>query len=69
MHLKKIPHYTTIPKFFKSLPTSILQELNKIILEEQRIIGEIIALDGSGFTNDYADKYYAIIRKKQRKTM
>ena len=67
LHLKKIPHYTTIPKFFKSLPTSILQELNKIILEEQRIIGEIIALDGSGFTNDYADKYYAIIRKKQRK--
>jgi NADH:ubiquinone oxidoreductase subunit E len=32
------------------------------------INGEIIALDGSGFTNDYADKYYAIIRRKERKS-
>ena len=33
-----------------------------------KINGEIIALDGSGFTNDYADKYYAIIRRKERKS-
>ena len=29
---------------------------------------ELIALDGTGFTNDYADKYYAKIRKKERKS-
>jgi hypothetical protein len=62
LHLKKIPHYTTLQKFFQRLPTSILQELNKQILLNHEINGEIIALDGSGFTNDYADKYYAIIR-------
>ena len=33
-----------------------------------QINGEIIALDGNGFTNDYADKYYAIIRRKERKS-
>ena len=47
LHLKKVPHYTTLQKFFQR---------------------EIIALDGSGFTNDYADKYYAIIRRKERKS-
>ena len=26
---------------------------------------ELIALDSTGFTNDYADKYYAKIRKKR----
>ena len=28
--------------------------------------GEIIVLDGNGFTNDYADKYYAIIIRKEK---
>ena len=68
LHLKKVPHYTTLQKFFQRLPTSILQELNKQILLNNQIDGEIIALDGSGFTNDYADKYYAIIRRKERKS-
>ena len=62
LHLKKVPHYTTLQKFFKRLPTAALQELNKQILINNKINGEIIVLDGSGFTNDYADKYYAIIR-------
>ena len=44
-----------------------MQELNKQILINHQINGEIIALNGSGFTNDYADKYYAIIRRKERK--
>ena len=29
--------------------------------------GEIIALDGIRFTNDYVDKYYAIIKLKKQK--
>ena len=68
LHLKKVPHYTTLQKFFQRLPTAVLQELNKQILINHQINGEIIALDGSGFTNDYADKYYAIIRQKERKS-
>jgi transposase len=68
LKIKKIPHFTTIQKFFNRLPSKILHEINTIILAQNQIQGEIIALDGSGFTNDYADKYYAIIRKKQRKS-
>lgn len=29
---------------------------------------EIIVIDGNGFTNNYADKYCAIIRRKERKS-
>ncbi|MEE0935575.1 MAG: transposase [Methanobrevibacter sp.] len=68
LHLKNVPHYTTLQKFFKRLPTAVLQELNKQILRNHQINSEIIALDGSGFANDYADKYYAIIRRKERKS-
>ena len=68
LHLKKVPNYTTLEKFFKRHPTAALQELNKQILMNHQIIGEIIALDGSGSTNEYADKHYAIIRRKERKS-
>jgi transposase len=68
LKLKKVPHHTTIHKFFKRLPSKKSQEINAQILKENEINGEIIALDGSGFTNDYADIYYAKIRKKERKS-
>ena len=45
-----------------------MQELNKQIFINHQINGEIIGLDGSGFTNNYADKYFAIIRRKERKS-
>lgn len=44
-----------------------MQELNDKLLDDNKINGKIIVLDGSRFTNDYADKYYAIIGYKQRK--
>ncbi|WP_409198114.1 hypothetical protein ACA135_07555 [Methanobrevibacter acididurans] len=68
MRIKKVPHYTTIQKFFQKLPSGTLRKINQLILSQHDISGEIIALDGSGFTNDYADKYYAIIRAKERKS-
>lgn len=37
------------------------------ILNDNKINGKIIVLDGSGFTDDYVDKYYVIIRRKQLK--
>ena len=68
LRIKKVPHYTTIQKFFQKLPSGTLRKINQLILSQHDISGEIIALDGSGFTNDYADKYYAIIRAKERKS-
>ena len=67
LRIKKTPHYTTIQKFFQKLPSGTLRKINQLILSQHDISGEIIALDGSGFTNDYADKYYAIIRAKETK--
>lgn len=55
-------------KFFQKLPSSIFKTINQLILRLYPVKGEIIALDGTGFTNDYADKYYAIIRAKERKS-
>jgi len=68
LRIKKVPHFTTIQKFFKRLPSKQIREINQLILTLNDIKADIIALDGSGFTNDYADKYYAKIRQKERKS-
>ena len=68
LRIKKVPHFTTIQKFFKRLPSKQIREINRLILSLNDIKADIIALDGSGFTNDYADKYYAKIRQKERKS-
>jgi transposase len=68
LRIKKVPHFTTIQKFFKRLPSKQIREINHLILSLNDIKADIIALDGSGFTNDYADKYYAKIRQKERKS-
>ena len=68
LRIKKVPHFTTIQKFFKRLPSKQIREINQLILSLNDIKPDIIALDGSGFTNDYADKYYAKIRQKERKS-
>jgi hypothetical protein len=68
LRIKKVPHFTTIQKFFKRLPSKQIREINQLILSLNDIKADIIALDGSGFTNDYADKYYAKIRQKERKS-
>lgn len=68
LKIKRVPHFTTIQKFFKKLPSAKLKEINELILSQHKINGDLIALDGTGFTNDNADKYYAQIRKKERKS-
>lgn len=67
-NIKRAPHFTTLQKFFKRLPTKILNKINQLILVENDINPEMIVLDGTGFTNDNADKYYAKIRKKEIKS-
>jgi len=68
LYIKKAPHFTTLQKFFKRIPTIVLNKINQLILSKNDIKPDIIVLDGSGFTNDNADKYYAEIRKKERKS-
>ena len=55
--IKKAPHFTTIQKFFqKKILETKLKEINNLIINENVEKCELIALDGTGFTNDYADK-------------
>jgi len=69
LRIKKVPHFTTIQKFFKRLPSKQIREINRLILSLNDIKADIIALDGSGFTNDYADKYYAKNTAKRKKKL
>ena len=44
------------------MPTNMIERITNQIIAYLKIQPELIALDGSGFTNDYADKYYSKIR-------
>lgn len=65
--IKKIPHYSTLQKFFKKMPSDMFEKITKKITNELEIAPEIIILDGSGFSSDFADQYYATIRGHSRK--
>lgn len=68
LRISKAPNYSTLQKYFKNLPTRYLHEFNNFITDLFIKDCAIIAHDGTGFVSDHADKYYAIIRKKQRKS-
>ena len=68
LKLKKLPHYTTIQKFFIRMSDTKLKDLNNLILFLHPIDCELAAMDGTGHTSDYADHYYAKIRGKCRKS-
>lgn len=68
LKLNKLPHYTTIQKFFIRMSDTKLKDLNNLILFIHPIDCELAAMDGTGHTSDYADHYYAKIRGKCRKS-
>ena len=57
LKIKKAPDYSTIQKFFKRMPTNMFERITEQIIQHLEIKSTTIALDGTGFTNDYADKY------------
>ena len=68
LKLNKLPHYTTIQKFFVQMPDTKLKDLNNLILFMYLINCVLAAMDGTEHTIDYADNYYAKIRGKCRKS-
>ena len=68
LHIKRAPHFSTLQKFFRRMPTNISNKINQIILIENEINPKNIALNGSGFSNAPVDKYYTQIRNKKRKS-
>ncbi|MDO5824385.1 hypothetical protein [Methanobrevibacter sp.] len=68
LKLTKLPYNTTIQKFFVRMSDTKLKDLNKLILSMHTINCELVAMDGTGHTSDYADHYYAKIRGKCQKS-
>ena len=66
--LNKLPHFTTIQKFFVRMSNTKLKDLNDLINFMHPSECKLVAMDGTGHTSDYVDKYYAQIRGKSRKS-
>lgn len=60
--IKQAPDYSTLQKFYKRMPTNMFERITNQLIGNLEIEPKIIALDGSGFSSDYADKYYLKIR-------
>ena len=65
--IKNAPNYSKLQKFYKRMPTDMFERITNQIINNLNIKPKTVALDGSGFTSDNADKYYSKIRDKERK--
>ena len=65
--LKKMPHFTTIQKFFQRIPTPLFERILNQTLKLFEISEPWVAMDGTGHSSSYASTYYAKKLKKQKK--
>lgn len=56
--MKTVPHFTTIQKFVQRFGQSKIDTL--IAVQTHNIPESILGIDASGFSSDYASKYYTI---------
>jgi hypothetical protein len=54
LHLKNIPHYTTLQKFMKRTGNTILRQLVAAVAGTATLIG----IDATGFSSSHASKHY-----------
>lgn len=50
LRLKKVPHFTTLQKFFKKIGTKYIKKIDEILLKLFPVKGCLFSLDGSGMT-------------------
>lgn len=67
LELKKIPHYTTLQKFFKRIKSNLIEKIMDFTVELFDINEPWVALDGTGHSCDQASLYYTDKIKKQNK--
>jgi len=70
LQLSEIPHYSTLCKFSKRVPASILNQLFRkacSFMTSWKNVTSVVAIDSSGFTPDSASTYYSIRTGKTRR--
>ncbi len=69
LSLDEIPHYSTLCKFSKGIPSQVLTQLFQkacSFMTAWKNSSSIVAIDSSGFTPDSASTYYTIRTEKTR---
>jgi transposase len=67
LKLSKIPHYTTLQKFFNRINSATFDRLLSISVRLFDICDPWIAIDATGHSSDYASKHYEKRIKRKRK--
>ncbi len=63
--LARMPHYTTVQKFFRRFSSTLVEE---ILRETVRLFGigeSMLAVDSTGFSSNASSRYYAMIKYRQ----
>ena len=69
LQLNEIPHYSTLCKFSKRVPATVLNQLFRkacSFMTEWKNATSVVAIDSSGFTPDSASNYYSVRTGKTR---
>jgi hypothetical protein len=69
LQLDEIPHYSTLCKFSKRVPATVLNQLFRkacSFMTEWKSASSIVAIDSSGFTPDSSSTYYSARTGKTR---
>jgi len=64
--LKRLPHYTTIQKFFRRFSTLLFE---RILAQTAKLfeLSGIVAIDSTGFSTSHASRYFMMIKYRRKK--
>jgi transposase len=64
--LKRLPHYTTLQKFFRRFSTILFE---RILAQTARLfeLSGIVAIDSTGFSSSHASRYFMMIKYRRKK--